>query len=172
MREVLGEGRFLRLVRENGWEHAERTNAHGVVILIAVTDAGELLLIEQFRPPVGQRVVELPAGLAGDDVAGEPLASAAGRELEEETGYRAREVVFLTEGPSSAGMSTERASFFLATGLSKVSDGGGVEGEDIVTTLVPLDDVPAYLDAAIAAGKAVDTKVWGALWFAARARAR
>lgn len=167
MREVLAEGRFLRLVREQGWEHAERTNAHGVVLIVAVTDAGQMLLCEQFRRPVNAYVIELPAGLAGDDVAGEPLALAAGRELVEETGYEATTVTYLTAGPSSAGMSNETATMFLARGLRKVTDGGGVEGESIVTHLVDLADVPAFLDAQMRDGKQVDTKVWSALWFAA-----
>ncbi len=170
MREILGEGKFLRLVREGKWEHAERTNAYGIVLLAAITDDDHLVLVEQYRSPVKSRVIELPAGLCGDDVAGEPLESAAGRELIEETGYQAREIRTLTTGPVSAGMTTEQITLFLATGLTKVEAGGGVEGEDIETHLVPLADVPAFLDAKMKAGVQVDTKLWSALWFVERAR--
>ena len=73
----LGRGRYLRLVRSNGWEWVERTNVTGVVVIAALTPADEILLVEQFRPPVGQSVVELPAGLAGDIDADEALSTAA-----------------------------------------------------------------------------------------------
>src|SRR5687768_8463814 len=72
--QVLGNGRFLELVRdEHGWEYARRVNATGVVVIAASTDKNEVILIEQYRPPVGARVVELPAGLVGDDVPDEAM---------------------------------------------------------------------------------------------------
>src|SRR5436190_21784999 len=89
--EVLYEGKFRRYVRRGGWEYVARRNVTGIVGIIAVTDDGKLVLVEQFRPPVGKNVIEIPAGLAGD-VAGsehEALAEAARRELLEETGYEA-----------------------------------------------------------------------------------
>ncbi|PKN58803.1 MAG: DNA mismatch repair protein MutT [Deltaproteobacteria bacterium HGW-Deltaproteobacteria-14] len=169
-REILGEGRFTRLVRERGWEYVERTNTSGIVIVIALTAAGELLLIEQHRPPVGARVVELPAGLAGD-IAGEEdeaLATAAERELLEETGYVARDLRRLTEGPLSAGLTTEIVTVFGTRGAVKVGAGGGDHTEDIAVFPVPLADVPAWLEARVAAGSMVDPKVYAALWFAER----
>jgi len=166
--EVLGEGRFTRLVRERGWEYVERKNTSGIVIIIALTDAGELLLVEQHRPPVGSRVVELPAGLAGD-IAGqedEPLSAAAERELVEETGYSASALVELTAGPLSAGLSTEVVTVFGAVDVVKVGDGGGDHTEDIAVFPVPLAEVPEFLDARVAAGAMIDPKVYSALWFA------
>ena len=65
MRE-LHAGRHLRLVERNGWEFVERPGVRGIVVVAAVTPGGRLLLVEQRREPVGTRVVELPAGLAGD----------------------------------------------------------------------------------------------------------
>src|SRR5690606_33221547 len=85
-REIMAEGRFLRMVREDGWEWVQRTRISGVVVVAAVTPEGKVLLVEQHRPPVGGRVLEMPAGLAGD-IAGqedEALETAARRELEEE----------------------------------------------------------------------------------------
>lgn len=169
-REVLAEGKFTRLVREGGWEFVERTNVSGIVIIIALTEAGELLLVEQHRPPVGARVVELPAGLAGD-IAGqenEALATAAERELLEETGYAARNLQLLTEGPLSAGLTTEIVTVFGARGAVKVGAGGGDHTEDIAVFPVPLANVPAWLEARVASGSMVDPKVYAALWFAER----
>ena len=83
------QGRFLSLVSQNGWEFATRVGSTGVVAIIACTDDDEVLLVEQFRPPVGRNVVEIPAGLAGDITGSESEAfeEAARRELLEETGY-------------------------------------------------------------------------------------
>jgi ADP-ribose pyrophosphatase len=165
--EVLGQGRFLRLLRRDGWELVERSNAHGVVVIVAVTHDGNLILIEQHRIPVGKPVIELPAGLAGDDVGaeGEALATAAARELTEETGYEAERMEWLTAGPSSAGMTSEILTIFRATGVRRVSKGGGVEGESITTHEVPLAQVPAWLARAERRGALVDPKVYAALWF-------
>ncbi|MFT7582962.1 MAG: ADP-ribose pyrophosphatase [Myxococcota bacterium] len=165
--EVLAEGRFTRLVRKNGWEYVERTNTSGIVLVIALTPENELLLVEQFRPPVNARVIELPAGLAGDIVGqeDEALSIAAGRELEEETGFRAARLEEVARGPLSAGLTTEVVTVFRAYELTRVSDGGGDETEDIVVHAVPLADVPVWLATQTAAGVMLDPKVYAALYF-------
>lgn len=170
--KTLAEGRWTRLVvNDEGWEYVQRMNTTGIVILIALTEARELLFVEQWRPPVGARVVELPAGLAGD-IEGhedEALATAAQRELEEETGYRAAHLERVTEGPLSAGLTSEVVTVFVATGLERVGPGGGDDTEDITLYEVPLDEAPAWLQARAAAGSLIDPKVYAALWFAERA---
>jgi len=100
MKVTLCEGKHLRLVARRQWEYVERTSASGIVAVLAVTDDPNLILTEQYRLPVDRRVIELPAGLAGD-VAGaetEDLISAAQRELREETGHEAQRFDFLFEG--------------------------------------------------------------------------
>lgn len=173
-REVLGQGRFLRLVRAGGWEHCERVQVRGVVILVALTDAGKVLFTEQHRPPVGRKVIEFPAGLAGDTHADDTLEAAAGRELIEETGYRARKLTLLTSGPTSAGLTNEDVAFFMATGLTKVGAGGGVaaEGESIHLHEVALPRAHSWLKARQADGLAIDPKIYAGLWFAEKALAR
>lgn len=161
--EVLGTGRFLRLVRRQGWESAERIVGTAVVGIIAVTDAGELVMVEQYRPPVGARCVELPAGLVGDLDSDEDLEVAARRELEEETGYQARDWRHLYEGASSAGLTPETVHLFLATGLVRVGDGGGDDSEDITVHVIPLEDIERWLSARQRAGCRVDIKLFGAL---------
>ncbi|QDT54983.1 ADP-ribose pyrophosphatase [Caulifigura coniformis] len=138
-RKVLAEGRYLRMVTENGWEYAERSRGLDAVAVIAVTDANELILTEQFRVPLKKQVLDLPAGLVGDDEDGEDLVVAAKRELEEETGYRAARMKKVFSGPTSAGLSSEVVNLFLATGIRKIGDGGGVADEAIVVHHVPLE---------------------------------
>jgi ADP-ribose pyrophosphatase len=167
-REILYQAKFLRLIRQGTWEYAERINISGIVGLIPVTDAGELVLVEQFRVPLGKRCVELPAGLAGDVTGqeGEPLVEAARRELEEETGYRAADMKKVLEGPNSAGSSPHVMTFYLATGLTKVGEGGGDEHEDIQVHVVPLKGIHEWLLAQEALGKLLDPKIYAGLWFA------
>jgi ADP-ribose pyrophosphatase len=167
-RRVLGVGRFVRLVAENGWEWAERTNTSGAVVIIPVTEDGKIVLVEQYRIPLARRVIELPAGLVGD-VAGtehEAMAEAARRELLEETGFAAAHLVYLTEGPSSAGLATEVYALFLATRARQVGPGGGDQGEDIQVHVVPLDEADAWLEAKRRENIMVDPKVYAGLYFA------
>lgn len=165
--EVLYEGQFLTFKRKGAWEYVQRRNVTGTVAILAITENQEILLVEQFRPPLGCQVIELPAGLAGDitDEENESLEQAASRELLEETGYEAKHLEFLTEGPSSAGLSTEQTAFFLAHGLRKVADGGGDASERIVVHHVHLDDLTSWLDTKGQEGCLVDFKVFAALYF-------
>ena len=165
--EVLCGGKFLTFKRKGAWEYVERRAVTGTVAILAITEAREIILVEQFRPPVDCKVIELPAGLAGDikDEAHESLDQAAGRDLLEETGYEALHLEYLTEGPSSAGLSTEQIAFFRAHGVRKVAEGGGDSSEGIVVHHVPLDDLRSWLDTKRQEGSLVDFKVFAALYF-------
>lgn len=168
--QVVAAGRFARFVRRGTWEFVQRTNVSGVVGIIAVTADGKLLLVEQYRPPLERRCVELPAGLVGD-LAGardEDLALAAKRELLEETGYEAADIEHLVDGVASAGLTDEVLSLVRATGLTKKSDGGGDEHEEITVHEVPLANVPAWMKEQAGRGKMLDLKVYTALYFVAR----
>jgi nicotinamidase/pyrazinamidase len=164
----LGQGRFLRLVSRAGWESVERVGSSGVVAIVAVTDERELILVEQYRPPIGRNVVELPAGLVGDGAGGatEDERAAAHRELLEETGYAAEHLEYLTEGPSSAGMSSERIVFYRARGLRHTGPGGGDGSEDIRVHLVPLERATEWLRERQRRDVDVDPKVFAGLHFA------
>ena len=164
--DTLWTGRFLKVVRRGTWEYVARHGSSGVVGVVATTDTDELVLVEQHRPPVGCRVVELPAGLIGDGDDGEdsPVA-AGGRELEEETGFTATSITPITRGVVSAGLTDEAVDLVRATGLTRVGEGGGVDAsEDIEVHVVPLAEVPAFLRARMDAGRQVDLKVWAGLW--------
>src|SRR5580700_4934159 len=162
----LGAGRFLRLVRADGWEFVERVRATGVVAIVAVTTDGELILTEQFRASVRGPVIDLPAGLAGDGPGSEELVTAARRELIEESGYDARRFTLLAHAPTSPGLTTEVVSFFHAKGLKKIGAGGGIEAEQIQVHALKLDRADAWLRRRIRKGVQVDCKVYAGLYFA------
>ena len=159
---TLHQGRFLSLLERDRWEYASRTNATAVVVIIALSPQNELVLVEQYRAPVDRHVIELPAGLVGDqgDV-GESLLLAAERELMEETGFEADEFTVLMACPSSAGMSDEIVTFVRARGLRRVGEGGGDGTEDIVVHLVPLRDVEKFFAEQQARGLLLDPKIFG-----------
>lgn len=164
------EGRFLQMVSRNGWEYATRVGSTGVVAIVAVTDEDRVLLVEQFRPPVGRAVIEIPAGLAGDieGAESEAFEEAARRELVEETGYSAAAIRRLQAGPSSAGVSDEIITFFEATGLTKTGAGGGDESESIIVHGIPRKELRDWLAEQEASGKLIDPKIGAGLWMAGK----
>lgn len=161
------EGKHLRVLKLGRWEWVERIHITGAVVIAAVTEEGNLILTEQYRPPVAARVIELPAGLAGDipGLENEDLAAAARRELLEETGYEAREMIRLACGPPSAGLSSEMVTFFRAVGLRRVGSGGGDAHEDIQIHEVPLQRAWEWLETRTDEGVMVDPKVFVGLYF-------
>jgi ADP-ribose pyrophosphatase len=166
--ETLFETRWLGLYRIGRWDFVRRPQASACVGILAITAENEIILVEQFRIPVQQWVIEIPAGLVGDEpeFAGESLAESAGRELLEETGYRAGVIVPLIASPTSAGMSSEYTHLFHAQDLVRETAGGGVGGEDIMVHRVPLVGLRAWLNDQEAAGKIIDFKIHSALWLA------
>ena len=167
MKKVLAEGKHLRLIIDGRWEYAERSSASGAVCIIGVTGDNRVLIVEQYRAALGKNVLELPAGLAGDtpDAHGEQLATAAHRELLEETGYSAERMEFLTEGPVSPGLSNEVISFFRATGLTRAGEGGGDHTEEITVHEVPVAEATAWLNERGRSGSVIDPKIYVGLFF-------
>lgn len=162
---LLYAGRYLQLVERRGWELVSRR--HRVAVLVAFTPDDELLLVEQFRVPVDRRTLELPAGLVGDRPGqeSEVLIEAAGRELEEETGWRAGHLAEIMPCPTSAGMTDEMAVFVRATDLVRVSEGGGDDSEDIRVHAVDRDRIDEWLALRHAEGFAIDPKIYTALYW-------
>lgn len=168
--EVLARGRYVQLCRAGRWEYAARVNARGAAMVLALTPAREIVLVEQYRVPLHARCIELPAGLVGDAAGGddEPAATTALRELEEETGYTGACALRLVGGPSSPGMSSELFELFLVVDARRVGAGGGApaEGEDITVHVVRLLEVHGFLRAQAAAGKRIEPRIYAGLWFA------
>ncbi|QZP09441.1 NUDIX hydrolase [Caenibius sp. WL] len=157
---VVWQGRFITAKTKGRWEFVSRSRGIRAAVILAV-EHGHVILVEQYRVPLGRPCIELPAGLVGDDdsAPGEDALAAAGRELEEETGYRAAMLEDCGEFYSSPGMVSESFQLVRARGLVKVGPGGGVEGENIVTHRVALDALPAFLATQRQAGKAIDVRL-------------
>lgn len=170
---ILGQGRFLQLVRSQGWEYVKRTHPVRAAFITAVTDDERLILTSEYRIPIGKAVIGFPAGLIGDTEGqeSESLETAVKRELLEEAGYDAEKVSLLTEGPTSPGQTEEVIAIVLAEGLRKVAAGGGIEGENIQLHEVPLCEVDAWLDVRVKEGTLIDPKVYTGLYFVRRRRA-
>jgi len=164
--KLIGEGKHLRVLKKGRWEFVERVNASSVVAMVAVTREKQIILVEQYRPPVKKRVIELPAGLVGDVDGDHDQRRAAKRELVEETGFRAHRVERIVEIPSSAGLTTETTVLYRCTGLRRVGEGGGDETENITVHLLPLEKVAAWLAGRVKRGAFVDAKVYAGLYYA------
>lgn len=156
--ETMWQGRFIAARRKGKWEYVGRTRGIQAAVIVAIDD-GHVLLVEQYRVPLGRRCLELPAGLVGDEQAGEAIEAAAGRELEEETGYRPATIRLLGSFASSPGMVSEGFTLVIAEGLTKVGAGGGVEGEDILVHRVPVAEIADFIEEKRAEGLAMDVKL-------------
>ncbi|MBB3764123.1 NUDIX hydrolase [Sphingomicrobium lutaoense] len=144
--EIAWKGRYLEMRQKDGWEFVTRTSGMSAVVIIAEID-DHLLLVEQFRVPVGRNCLELPAGLIGDDDGKEDsVEDAAARELEEETGYRPGRIQRLGEFYSSSGVMGESFHLVRAHDCVKVGEGGGTDSEDITVHKVPLSEVSRFIE--------------------------
>ncbi|MCG6553423.1 MAG: NUDIX hydrolase, partial [Candidatus Magnetominusculus sp. LBB02] len=94
------------------WEAFQRQNCTGIVAMVPITVDGSVIVVKQFRPPVGKYVIEFPAGLS--DKGEESLAETAKRELREETGCVAGRLIPIATGPLSSGASTEVLTVYAA----------------------------------------------------------
>ena len=157
-REVMWQGKYITAVRNGRWEYVERAGRITAVVILAEYD-GCVLLVEQPRAAIGRLCLELPAGLIGDSGPDDGVEAAAQRELEEETGFVAERIEPLGDYYSSPGMLAESFTLVRAHGLRRVGKGGGVDGEEIVTHLVPREQLRAFVAARRAEGIGVDSKV-------------
>jgi ADP-ribose pyrophosphatase len=169
---ILHPGKFLALIKEGHWEYVDRVNGSGAALILAVTAEQKILLVEQFRIPVHARTIELPAGIIGDEpgCSNESQVEAARRELSEETGYAADNLVPLMTGPSCSGLTSERVTFFRASGLRRVGKGGGVANEEISVHEISMVEVVSWLETKAKTGVLIDPKIYAGLFFVAQNR--
>lgn len=124
----------------------------GAAVILPLVDSNHVCLIKNYRIAVEQTLLELPAGTLEPN---EPPEITAGRELEEETGYRADKIELLSAYYPSPGVMDERMFTYLATGLTMHAP-AREEGEEIENHVVTLDEAKAMiLDGRIADGKTI-----------------
>lgn len=142
----------------------------GAVGVVALDDAGRVVLVRQYRHPIGRAIWELPAGLI--DVAGEGLPETALRELAEEADLTARRLDVLVDLHTSPGCSDEMIRVFLARDLTEVPPEQRHErhGEeaDMLVTRVDLDEAVTMA----LAGEITNAACVGGLLAAAQARSK
>lgn len=159
--QVMWAGRFITAKTKGKWEYVTRSRGIRAAVILAVDAEDHVLLVEQFRVPLGRSCLELPAGLIGDhdDVTGEDATLAAARELEEETGYRPARVEVVGEFYSSPGMVSESFTLLTAHELTRIGPGGGVDGEDITVHRVPLGGLEEFIASARQRGLGIDVRL-------------
>ncbi|HOB14327.1 MAG TPA: NUDIX hydrolase [Novosphingobium sp.] len=159
--QTVWQGRFITAKVRGKWEYVSRSRGIKAAVILAIDEDDHVLLVEQFRVPLGRPCLELPAGLVGDDegAPGEDASTAAVRELEEETGYTAARMEVLGEFYSSPGMVSESFTLLRAHDLRRVGPGGGTEGEDITVHRVALDGLADFIKSARARGLGIDVRL-------------
>ncbi len=159
--EIVWQGNFVTAKKRGKWEYVSRARDIRAAVIVAIDETRHVLLVEQFRVPLGRNCIELPAGLIGDhdDDADEAVEIAAARELEEETGYRAARIRTIGEFCSSPGMVSESFTLVRAHGLTRIGAGGGVDGENITVHRVPLDGIARFVAERRAGGDAIDVRL-------------
>ncbi len=132
-------------VRTPDGQHVEReiVEHDDAVAVVALTDDARIVLLKQYRQPVGGYLLEIPAGTL--DVPGESPEAAVHRELAEEAQHRVRSLTHLITFHNSAGWSTERTHLYLARGAvpAPVPNGFVADAEeaDMEIVLQPFDEV-------------------------------
>ena len=159
--ETVWQGKYIVARRDGQWEWVSRARNIGAVVILAIDD-GHVLLVEQLRVPLGRRTIELPAGLVGDETAGETIEAAAIKELREETGWIAEGVERLGCYASSPGMVGE--TFELVRAID-MSDSGEPPEDGIALHRVALTDIPAFLTQKRSEGLVMDGKLLALLTF-------
>ncbi|WP_416832200.1 MAG: NUDIX hydrolase [Erythrobacter sp.] len=163
--EVMWQGRFITAKTRGRWEYVGRARGIRAAAIIAIDEDSDgtrhVILVSQYRVPLDRFCLEIPAGLVGDDEGseGELAIDAAIRELEEETGYRAERMEVLGEFYSSPGMVSESFTLLRATGLTKVSEGGGTDSEIINVHRVALPELGGFVARWREAGHGVDVRI-------------
>ncbi len=171
-RELAFEGDHLRLVNKHFqtdagkkgiWETVERKNIHnrGAVVVIALTKNQEVILERNWRAPIESYIIQFPAGLT--DVAGESEQETAKRELLEETGYLARELIPIMVSPLSPTLTPTEGSHFLAREVDYIGGQRADTAEEIEVLTVPVSELGQFL-LNPPRNTVLDLRVPGILW--------
>ncbi|MCX6791314.1 MAG: NUDIX hydrolase [Candidatus Gribaldobacteria bacterium] len=152
-KEVAWEGKFVRVTnkffkakngQEGVWEVVERKGLYKrIVFIFALTKNKEVVLEKNYRLTCECQVLELPAGLT--DKPDESEAEAAKRELLEETGYQAKEMIPIFASLGAPGLTKSEYINFFAPDVEFVGKPENGEGEEIEVLTVPVDQLVSFL---------------------------
>ena len=145
------EGKNMRTIKRHFshkgelgvWEFVERKKSGPSVAIFALTKQKEVILEKIFRVPFGLTVIELPAGLT--DVTGEPYEETAKRELLEETGYAAENLIKILQGPVSPGALTEEMIIYFGKDAEKITTPTLGISEDIEVFTLPWKELVPFV---------------------------
>jgi len=163
--EIMWQGQFITAKTRGRWEYVGRARGIRAAAIFAIDDDPDgtrhVVLVSQYRVPLGRFSLEIPAGLIGDEEGseGEDALTAAARELEDEAGYHAGRLEVLGEFYSSPGMISECFTLLKATRLERVGEGGGTESESILVHRVALHDLARFVAEWRRMGHAVDVRI-------------
>lgn len=166
-------GNYLRFITkrfttENGhdglWETVERTNVTseiGAVVVVPLTKNKEFIFENNWRVALESPVIQFPAGLI--DREGENTEEVARRELLEETGYSANELVHIMRAPECAGLTSNIIDYFFANGVEYVGKENEDISEEIEVMKIPVKDYEDFL-LNLPQGTVLDLQVPGIIW--------
>lgn len=110
----------------------EIINHPGAVAIIAITEEGKIVLVEQYRKALERSIIEIPAGKLEP---GEEPATTARRELEEETGYGCHKLTFIQSFATSPGFADEIIYLYVAKDLYKIDNKAQLDEDEFVSLL-------------------------------------
>jgi ADP-ribose pyrophosphatase len=156
--QTIWKGKYITALKRGKWEFVSRSGSTNAVVILAEHE-GKVILVSQYRVPVGRQSLELPAGLVGDEDKDATVEGTAVKELEEETGFTAERIERLGEFNSSPGLVAESFTLVRAHGVHRIGEGGGNSDEDIEVHLVERAGIPAFIEQKRGEGYEIDVKL-------------
>ena len=171
-KEIIFDGEYIRVERKTTitksnetivWETVDRKNLHrfGASMIVALTDKQELILEKQWRAPTETFIIQFPGGLS--DIKGESEEETAARELREETGYIAKNLIPIIYSPAFPSMTSIRDRYFFASEAEYVGKDNVDYAEEIEVITVPKDNLYKFLSG-LPSDTEFDLRVPGIIW--------